>query len=46
MSSLSKHVFILNSKRVIRSIIQKCVRCRRLTARSETQLTGQLPAEE
>ena len=44
-SSLNSRVHIIAERRVIRSITRSCVTCRRIAARPQNQMFGQLPCE-
>lgn len=44
-ASLSRKFHILNCRRAVRTIVRSCVKCRKVTARPNTQLLGQLPAD-
>ena len=44
-ASLSRKFCILNGRRTIRSIIQRCVKCRKVAAKPKPQIFGQLPAD-
>ena len=45
MASLSRRFHIVGARRAMRSITRKCVTCRRVYARTQQQLLGQLPAD-
>ena len=44
-ASLSRRFCILNSGRAIRSIVRSCVQCRKVAARPNPQIFGQLPTD-
>ena len=44
-ASLSRHFHIVGAHRAIRSITRSCVTCRRVYAKTQQQLLGQLPAD-
>jgi len=45
MGSLREHYWILQSRRVIRSVISKCVKCRRFTTKKLQTVPSPLPEE-
>ena len=44
LSSVGSRLHIIGSRRLIRDVCQKCITCRRSTARAEKQQMGQLPS--
>ena len=44
-ASLSRHFHIIGGRRVIRSVARACVTCRRLSAKPQPQMLGQLPVD-
>ena len=44
-ASLSRRFCILNSRRTIRTIVRSCIKCRKVAARPNPQLFGQIPAD-
>ena len=44
-ASLSRRFYILNGRRIIRTLVRSCVRGRKVTTRPSPQLFGQLPAD-
>ena len=44
-ASLSRYVHIISGRNAVRSVTRKCVKCRRVAARPQHQLVGQLPKE-
>lgn len=44
-TSLSRHVHIICGRNAIQSVTRTCVKCRRVAARPQNQLVGQLPKE-
>ena len=44
-ASLSRRFYIVKGRRMIRSIIHACVKCRRVASRPKPQILGQLPAD-
>ena len=44
-ASLSRRFYIVKGRRMIRSIIHACVKCRRVALRPKPQILGQLPAD-
>ena len=44
-ASLSRHFHIIGGRRVIRSVTRACVTCRRLSAKPQPQMLGQLPVD-
>ena len=45
MASLSRRYHIIGNRKAVRSIVRKCIVCRRIAARPQNQLLGQLPPE-
>ena len=43
--SLNRRFHILGSRKVVRSITRSCVTCRRIAAKPQSQMMGQLPIE-
>ena len=44
-ASLNRRVHILGERKVVRSITRACVTCRKIAARPQSQMMGQLPSE-
>ena len=44
-ASLNRRFYIIGCRKVVRSITRSCITCRRLTAKPEHQLMGQIPVE-
>ena len=44
-ASLSRRFCVLNNRRVVRSIVRSCVKCRKTEATPTPQIFGQLPAD-
>ena len=44
-ASLSRRIYILNGRRIIRTIVRSCIKCRKVAARPSPQLFGQLPTD-
>ena len=45
MTSLSRRFHVINSRKTVRSVVRKCVTCRRQFIKPQPQMMGQLPIE-
>ena len=44
-ASLSRHFCIINSRRVVQTIVRSCVKCKKIKATPTPQVFGQLPTD-